>query len=245
MEIVHQHFITIDSTNTWAKLNAHLLPRDKITLITADGQTAGRGRFKRQWVSPPGQNIYATFCFFIEKNRKDIGNIPQVLAIAVANILDTLGFKTSLKWPNDVLISKKKVAGILAETTHLSDQMCMIVGIGLNVNMPLEVLKAIDKPATSLFAETGELYDVQNVLQLLQKQFSKDLELFLEKGFHSFLKDYRQRLSGGGQLVRFNDNCMIWEGKISAINEDGSLRMLLLDGSERTFVAGEILWPGE
>ena len=68
MELTRIHFDTIDSTNTWAKQNAHKLESDKITLVTTDTQTAGRGRFKRKWVSPPHQNIYASFCFFISSN---------------------------------------------------------------------------------------------------------------------------------------------------------------------------------
>lgn len=243
MDIERHHFSTIDSTNTWAKQHAHELPRDKITLVTADVQTAGRGRFNRRWESPAGENVLATFCFFLEKHRQDIGNIPQVLAISTAKVLQDLAFTPELKWPNDVLLSGKKVAGILAETTPLSDLLCVIVGIGLNVNMQKEDLDKIDRPATSLYVERGKAFIVAGILDRLQNTFCKDLDLFLNEGFHPFLQPYRSYLSKDiTKVLRFHDNRTIWEGIFHAINEDGSLVLKLLDGKTRTFVAGEILF---
>lgn len=243
MKLIRRHFETIDSTNTWAKQNAHLLPRDAITLVTALEQTAGRGRFKRRWESPPGKSVLASFCFFIEKHRIDIGNIPQVLAISAARILEKLGFSPQLKWPNDVLLSSKKVAGILAETTPLSDQLCFIAGIGLNVNTPLEVLEKIDRPATSLLVEGMQEFDVEHVLKLLQTQFVTDLELFFDEGFQPFLEEYCRRISGDpNKVIRFDDNRTIWEGRFHSINHDGSLSLELTNGDIKTFIVGEIMW---
>lgn len=242
MEIFHRHFESIDSTNTWAKRNAQLLPRDKLTVVTADTQSEGRGRFKRPWVSPPKQNIYASFCLFLEKHRHDIGNIPQVLAVSTAKMLEQLNFTPTLKWPNDVLLSGKKVAGILTETTPLSDMLCVIAGIGLNVNMPAALLQQIGQPATSLLDDSGRTFNVEDLLETLQKQFLVDLEVFLDEGFYPFLSDYRrymQRAAGG--TTRFNDNKTIWEGTIQAINDDGSLSLRLASGAIKTFLSGEIV----
>lgn len=246
MEWERKHFDVIDSTNTWGKLNAPMLPRGKVTIVTAAGQTAGRGRFKRRWESPHGENIYATFCFFVEKHQSNIGNIPQVLALSAAKVLQAIGFFPELKWPNDVLLSQKKVGGILAETTPLSDSICVVIGIGINVNMPLETLKLIDRPATSLMSETGKEHDVETVLNALIAQFMEDLDLFLEEGFHPFLEEYRKLMPMGPEkVVSFHDNRTIWKGSVHGINSDGSLLMKLTDGTLKTFVAGEILWPGE
>lgn len=242
MEVERRHFEIVDSTNTWAKRHAHELPHDKITLITADFQTAGRGRFKRHWESPPKKNILATFCFFIEKHRQDIGNIPQVLALSAAKTLESLHFTSQLKWPNDVLLSEKKVAGILAETTSLNSSLCMAVGIGLNVNMSKEEVEKIDRPATSLMIEKGRPFAVEEVLNALQKTFHEDLTLFLDAGFHPFLETYRDHLlQDMSKAIRFHDNETIWAGTFHAINEDGSLALKLADGKIKTFVAGEIL----
>lgn len=243
MEIIHKHFITIDSTNTWSKQHSHEFPRDKITLVTADGQTGGRGRFNRRWESPAGQNIYATFNFFVEKHRTDIGNIPQVLSISAARVLQSLGMNPKLKWPNDVLLSGKKAGGILCETTPYSDMLCVIIGIGLNVNMPLELLQQIDRPATSILVESGKSLKVQDVLKKLENQFSKDLDLFIEEGFYPYLEIYKGFLvHKADDRIRFHDNRTVQEGYFHSINNDGSLNLRLDSGEVKVFVAGEILY---
>jgi len=243
MDIIRHHFATIDSTNNWAKHNSHSFSRDKISLVTADEQTAGRGRFKRKWESPPLQNIYATFCFFIEKHRQDIGNIPQVLALSVLATLKALGFHPKLKWPNDILLSQKKIAGILAETTTISDQICVMIGIGVNINMPKELLDKIDRPATSLLVEGGQVFLVEDILQLLIKKFQEDLDLFLEEGFFPFLELYKSELAYSiDHKIRFHDNRSIWEGFFHSINHDGTLNLRLESGDIKTFVSGEILF---
>lgn len=244
MEVIRKHFDIIDSTNTWAKQNGAEFPKDKITLITANEQTAGRGRFRRRWESPPGLNVYATFCFFIEKHRHDIGNVPQILALSTAKTLEEIGFEPKLKWPNDVLLSGKKVGGILAETTPLSDQLCVVAGIGVNINMPKDLLDKIDRPATSLFVESGLKYDIETVLKILETKFCKDLDLFLADGFYPFLSEYKKRIGEKpGQPIKFNDNKTIWEGYFHSINNDGSLNLRLINGEIKTFLVGEIVWP--
>lgn len=243
MKIIRQHFSSIDSTNTWGKQHVHELSLDHMTLITADTQTAGRGRFKRKWESPSKQNIYASFCFFIEKNpNNNIGHIPQLLAISTATILKKLHLHPELKWPNDILLSGKKVAGILAETTPFSNKLCLIIGIGLNVNMPLEILQKIDKPATSLKVETGEFFEVEKILQELAEQFIYDLNTFFTEGFSPFLEVYRQLMfRSSNKIIHFHDNRRIWEGTLHTINQDGSLSLKLPSGELKTFIAGEIL----
>lgn len=246
MDVIRHHFNTIDSTNTWCKLHADEFSVGKLTLVTADTQTAGRGRFKRRWESPAGQNIYATFCFFVEGHTQEIGNIPQILALSTAAVLKKLNFTPELKWPNDVLLSGKKVAGILAETTTVGNRLCVVIGIGLNVNMPKATMQLIDRPATSLMVEGGHSFDIENVLKDLQDQFSYDLDQFFKEGFAAYLETYRDHMSKDPhKIIRFHDNKFIWEGTLQAINPDGSLCLRLMNGETKTFIAGEILWPGE
>lgn len=242
MEIVRCHFDTIGSTNTWAKENAIGFNKSHLTLVTAHTQTAGRGRFRRHWESPAGHNIYASYCFFVEKHRADTGNIPQILAISAAEVLCEYGLNPKLKWPNDVLLDKKKVAGILSETTPLSDQVCMILGIGLNVNMPQELLDAIGQPAASMQSISGKSWEVEEVLEKLTRQFVKDLSNFLAEGFLPFYKRYVDLMKLDGEKIRFNDNRAVWEGTIDSIGTDGTLYLKLFDGTIRKCVCGEILF---
>jgi BirA family transcriptional regulator, biotin operon repressor / biotin---[acetyl-CoA-carboxylase] ligase len=242
MEIFRRHFTTIDSTNTWSKLNVQLFDPKKLSVITADEQSAGRGRFKRKWESP-SQNVFATFCFFLEMRRSDIGNIPQVLAISAFEALEELHFHPQLKWPNDILLSEKKVGGILCETTMVTNGLWVIVGIGINVNMPLDLLSKIDRPATSLFVEKGVPVEEELVTLKLIKHFNINLEKFLQKGFDPFLPTYRQKLGNlKGKKIRFHDNQVIWEGVFHSIKDDGSLNLILDSGVIKNFIAGEIMW---
>ncbi|HRD55227.1 MAG TPA: biotin--[acetyl-CoA-carboxylase] ligase [Parachlamydiaceae bacterium] len=241
MEIIRKHFETIDSTNNWCKSNCHLLDPNTLTLVTAASQTKGRGRLKKEWVSPLNENIYATFCFDFDSKRKDLGNIPQVLALSTVAILKKLHFSPQLKWPNDILLSNKKVSGILCETVSLENHFMVILGIGLNINMPLKTLQKIDKPATSLKEEAGQEFEIEAILNLLQEQFQKDLELFLKKGFGLFLEEYKKiAWTNEGKKIRFHDNLKIIEGFFHSINDEGALN-LIVEGHIKTFISGEFL----
>jgi BirA family transcriptional regulator, biotin operon repressor / biotin---[acetyl-CoA-carboxylase] ligase len=241
MEVIRHHFVQLDSTNTWAKQNAYQFDPNHITLVTAHEQTAGRGRFKRLWISPPGENIYATFCFFLEHRLDEIGNIPQILALSAAQLLEKLGFPAKIKWPNDVLMDGKKIAGILCETTSPHDLLCIILGIGLNVNMPQETIQTIDRPAISLFAFDGFKRDYEEVLIELQNIFTQNLALFLKEGFKPFLSPFLQLIiHREGEQMRFHDNGIIREGIYKGINPNGTLTLLISNGEERIFFAGEI-----
>ncbi len=242
MDIIRYHFETIGSTNTWAKQNAHLMERGKISLVTADEQTAGRGRFNRVWVSPKGENIYATFCFYLPLRRDDIGNIPQLLALSCAKTLENSGFQPQLRWPNDILLSDKKVSGILCETTPFDDDLLVIVGIGINVNMSLTYLEEIDRPATSMSVHHGRDFSPSDVLQALERHFISDLTLFLKEGFTPFLALYRQKMAfPHDKLLTFHDNLHLWEGYFHSINDDGSLNLRLPNNEIKTFFAGEFV----
>jgi BirA family biotin operon repressor/biotin-[acetyl-CoA-carboxylase] ligase len=241
MKVIRYHFTQLDSTNTWAKHNAHLLDPTQMTLITADEQTAGRGRFKRPWLSPAGQNLYATFCFFYDSYRSDLNNLPQVLSLSAAQLIQDLGFQAQLKWPNDVLVEGRKIAGILCETTPVAPLLCVALGIGLNVNMPLEILQHIDRPATSLLALDGLQRNIEDMLILLQNHFLKDLDVFNRESFAPFLTAYSNCLiHKKGDLIRCQDHPLFLEGTFERINSDGTMTLSLPNRDPHILVAGEI-----
>jgi BirA family biotin operon repressor/biotin-[acetyl-CoA-carboxylase] ligase len=236
------HFEQIDSTNTWAKKHPDQWASTGVTLITASEQTAGRGRFKRLWISPPHLNIYATFCFWNDLQRSDMGHIPQLLAIAAAQTLEKQGFSPTIKWPNDVLLQQKKVGGILCETIIEQERQGIICGIGLNVNMPLEILKQIDRPATSLLVEGGHPFEVSHILDVLQQFFLAALNQFIAEGFAPFFPLFHQRSAlKKGQLVRFHDHQTLIEAQFEKLHPNGSVELRLIDGNSKIFYAGEFL----
>jgi len=241
MQIVRKHFELIDSTNNWAKQHGESLDPRALTVITASAQTGGRGRFNRTWHSPVGLNIYATYTFFLKGLRADLGNLPQVLALSAAEVLEKEIGGIELKWPNDIQIRGKKLGGILSETTWIEKQLLVVLGIGLNINMPQSLLDEIDRPATSLLGETGREGDVEVWLEQLTQKFHGNLEKFLGKGFAQFLKSYESRLCHRkGDRVKFYDNQKVWEGLYIGLTEDGALR-LEAEGKERVFIAGEFV----
>jgi BirA family biotin operon repressor/biotin-[acetyl-CoA-carboxylase] ligase len=239
----HIHFEQIDSTNTWAKMHIDQWADQGVTLVTASGQTAGRGRFKRRWESPPAVNIYATFCFWLDLQRADIGHIPQLLALAAAQVLEKREFSPTIKWPNDLLLQGKKIGGILCETVLEQGKRGIVCGIGLNVNMSQEALSQIDRPATSLLVERGQPFDVAAILDDLQRVFLLFLQEFIQKGFEPFFSLLQEKSSlRKGQMVRFHDNQTLIEAQFEAMHPDGSVELRLPDGSLRTYYAGEFLF---
>src|SRR4029079_3728979 len=112
----------------------------------------------------------------------------------------------------------------LSETTSVDDSICFIAGLGLNINMPRDLLDQIDQPATSLLAEGAFSLEVSKVLSLIQKHFVTQLNQLGKQGFHPFLDRYRQLIvHNPGQKIFFHDNCIMWEGEFHSVNEDGSL----------------------
>lgn len=246
MDIVHHHFNKLDSTNNCAKRNAHLFEKPKLSLISADEQLAGRGRTKRHWLSPQNQNIYATFCFFIDPKRKDIGNLSQVMAISAVQVLRNHGVSPQLKWPNDIQINGKKISGVLCEMVEVEDSFCFLCGIGLNVNMSDSELEKIDIPATSILAETDQVSDPQAILKELQNAFHVNLIKFLENGFEPFRDTLKTLMSHAlNKEIRFHDNTKLLKGVLDSINEDGSLTLKLANNEKKVFSAGKILEEGK
>lgn len=237
MEINSLHFSELNSTNDWSKENYPQFDRKKLTLVTADAQLKGRGRMERKWISPSKLNIYATFTLFIEMQKHSVGNIPQILALSAVGTLNSYALNAQIKWPNDVLIHGKKIAGILCETIMEEKQLVIVIGIGLNVNMSKENLDVLDKPATSMFIENEKKYEIQQVLEILSQNFNNNLEIFLKKGFSPFLEEYKTA------LVHTRDDAISIDGKIctfQSVNDDGSITIQLENGQKKTCVTGEI-----
>lgn len=234
------HFDTINSTNTWAKENAIHFDPQQFTCITALHQTAGRGRFSRKWLSPRGQNIYATLFFTLPIGCPYLVNTGQILALSCTTVLRGKGFLAELKWPNDVLIGGKKIAGILTETTPLDGCTGVILGIGINVNMSEELLNSIDQPATSLFQLSMKTWPLEQVLEPLLKEFINNLEILKQKGFGAFQKDFQDRLAFRGEMISCHDGVRSIKGICHSITADGRLELELPSGERVRVMAGEL-----
>lgn len=230
---------SINSTQSYAKTHAAEFPKDQITCVSAEEQTAGRGRFHRRWVSPKG-NLYATFYFRLPSQTRDLISLAQVMACSASEVLRKKGLHPKIKWPNDILLSGKKVGGILCETQFMGGDVEIFLGIGINVNMDAPLLAEIDQPATSLKVETGRDWDRGKLLQALQVQWIEDLGRFNKGGFVSFRDFLESVLAYKGETVRCFDGKKEWVGLCHSLGVDGQLNLLLEDGTIHRVVSGEV-----
>ena len=239
-KINYIHFESISSTSSWAKDNAAILDHQKITCITAQEQTAGRGQFSRKWHSPKGLNIYTTLFFCLPKESPFLQNISQVASISLCKTLKALDFFPQIKWPNDILLDEKKVAGILSETVQLQDHIGVVLGLGCNINMPKELTDKIDQKATSLMQINEKPYSIEELLQSFLEQFLEDLSILVLDGFESFHPYYNSLLAFKNQTIIIKDGIRSFQGLFKGISKNGKLILLLPSGEEVEIFSGEI-----
>lgn len=180
------HFSLIDSTHSWVRTHLHEMPEEEMALITADEQTAGEGQFRRKWISPPGVNILATFHALLPLGQRELETVAQLLALSAARPLIEMGYPIQIKWPNDLMLTRRKVAGSRVETVMGERFTRIIASIGLNVNMGEEEAAAIDQPATSLLLFSGHEEKIPPIIDRIAHQFESDLALFRAEGFSPF-----------------------------------------------------------
>lgn len=212
------------------------------TVICAKMQTEGRGRRGRSWVSEKGDSLLFSLLL-----RPDIapGKAPQItllMALAVTKVLrKQCDLDAKIKWPNDVVIGKKKVCGILTEM-YLDGTKTdyIVVGCGINVNqaaMPEEIKGS----ATSLYLESNCVFAVEDLLQRVLWEFETYYELFLENGdLTPHRKEYDEWLVSRDAEVRVLDPKGEYTGVSRGINENGELLVELEDGTVNEVYAGEV-----
>ncbi|HSX04706.1 MAG TPA: biotin--[acetyl-CoA-carboxylase] ligase [Rhabdochlamydiaceae bacterium] len=232
-------FNQIGSTNAWMKEHASSLAPNHITCVTASEQTAGRGRFGRPWISPKG-NIYSSLFFSIPRDTGYLSNLSQILSYSAAKALEEKGFAPKIKWPNDLQIAGKKIAGVLTETVDLKEGLGVVVGIGLNVNMTADFLQAVDQPATSLAEESGKTWDVEELMAAILEKFRQSLFILEKDGFAPFQAAYEERLALKGQSIQCQKGNENIEGICHSISPDGKLNLLLPSGETESLGSGEI-----
>lgn len=175
------YFSEIDSTNTFAmKLASQGAPEG--TVIITDYQNSGKGRMGRAWNSSPSMNVLMSL---ILRPKFDITSM-QTITITTANIIISVirtyladhnikGLELTVKWPNDILMNNKKLAGILTESCIKNNKIeYLVVGIGLNVNQDIDLLsEEVRETSTSLYAETGKKFQRENLVVKILQQFEK------------------------------------------------------------------------
>jgi BirA family biotin operon repressor/biotin-[acetyl-CoA-carboxylase] ligase len=231
---------TVDSTNSWAKNHALSFNPDHLTCITAQEQTGGRGRQERKWVSPKG-NLYVSFYFTLPKIASYLANLGQIMALACAETLLAMKVPVQLKWPNDLLVQDKKIGGVLSETISLEQNIGVILGLGLNVNMPESLLEAVGQPATSLHLFLQKEIESLSLLQPLLDHFFSYLTQLQSFGFASLQPRFQALLARIGQVITVQLPLKKVEGICHSITAEGYLKLALPSGEFLTIAVGDIL----
>lgn len=213
------------------------------TIIIAEQQTGGKGRLGRTWASPAGVNLY---CSIILRPPIQPAAAPQLTflsVIAVARAVEKLTpLKTRIKWPNDLLINGKKVAGLLNEMSAETDKVnFVILGIGVNLNMAAgQFPEELRHPATSLFLEAGGKIDRSEFARVLLEELDSLYTVFLEAGYAPARREWLERSNLDGTVVTVTDNGLSRVGRVCGINEYGAL---LLDSGEQ-ILSGDVTIGG-
>lgn len=240
MKIKNIQLDSVDSTNNWAKAHLSEFDSNELTVISAKQQTAGRGRFERKWVSSGGENIYATFYFTLPANSMHIGSLAQLMTFSIAAVLIDEDLLPKIRWPNDVLLNEKKLAGVLCEMSSKNKVYDCFIGVGINIDLDKQTLDTIDKPATSLNLETGRVFTRDDLLLKLQKQFLKDLEIFKESGFAPFLSQYENLMAYIGRTIICKNDGQEWVGICHSLSNEGQLNVCLPSGELVTLSSAEV-----
>ena len=207
------------------------------TVVAAEMQPAGHGRLGRAWLSPRG-NLPLSIVLYPPPAYLPYLVMAAALALA-DNVKTVTGLTPALKWPNDLLLSGKKLSGILVESGACGEKTFAVVGIGLNVNMHVEEYKEIAATATSLADELGRPVSRLALLRELLVQFERRY-LMLEAGQEQVFAEWRARLATIGERVRVQAGQEGFEGTAEDVAGDGSLLLRLADGTLRKIAAGDV-----
>jgi len=232
---------SIDSTNKYTIKNIKQL--DDKTIVYADEQTSGKGRNNRTWISSERSNLY--FTIVLKPNLKDISvlpNITQYMAVVLCKTFNRYGIIAQIKWPNDVLVNGKKIAGILCETVFKgSDLEGVGVGVGVNLNMTQKFLDTIDQPATALNLLLKTKIDRKRFLDELLQLFFEDYDEFLDVGFLNIRDEYIQMAMFLDKKIRVLVFDEIFIGLAKDIDESGRLILLDENNIEKIVSIGDVI----
>jgi BirA family biotin operon repressor/biotin-[acetyl-CoA-carboxylase] ligase len=235
-----QAFEQTGSTNDVARLWAANGAPD-LALVYAEEQTAGRGRGNRQWYTPAGTGLaFSLVLYPTPGERQSIPLFSGLGAMAVCEALIRHGLHPQIKWPNDVLLNRRKVCGVLVEAIWTGENVESII-LGIGVNVRSGAVPPADKltyPATSIDDEMGigsdRLVLLKDTLQALlywRNLLTRDV----------FINSWEDHLAFRGEQVEIWVEDVLWKiGMIEGLERDGSLRLLSQDGAELIIQFGEV-----
>ena len=192
------------------------------TVVCAEGQTKGKGRLGRHWSSPKNKGIYMSILLRPALSPVQVSQLTLLSAVAVCDaVRAATQLPVTIKWPNDLLIHNKKVAGILTELSAEMDRVrFVVVGIGLNVNTPASLLPS---GATSLKQEAQKSFERVRLVQQILRSMERWYEQFQKQGFGGAIQQWKEYTSTLGRRIRVCDQQGDVEGEAIDVDDNGSL----------------------
>ena len=234
-------FDELDSTNAELLRRLASGPVASGAVVVAEQQTAGRGRRGREWVSPFAKNIYFSLAWNFSGGAAALDGLSLVVGLSVVEALEALGVQgAALKWPNDVLLDDKKLAGVLLEIAGDATGLChVVIGVGLNVNMALGEAHGITQAWTSLQQSMGQVMDRSQVLNALLLRLIANVKRFETEGLAPFAQAWLRY----DAFIEKEVAVSLGERQIIGIAKgitDKGLLQLEVNGELQTFNGGEV-----
>ncbi|MDH5183733.1 MAG: bifunctional biotin--[acetyl-CoA-carboxylase] ligase/biotin operon repressor BirA [Gammaproteobacteria bacterium] len=238
---IQSHF-ELSSTNDFLLKYIKQDFNDISQVCLTEHQTHGRGRRGRAWYSPFGSNLYLSFTWRHKQSPQAVPGFSLVTALALAKSLELLGINNvGLKWPNDVLWNRKKLAGILLELNgEAHGDQILVIGIGVNVDMPENSEESINQPYTDISKASGKLISRNLLAAEILTQVAKYFHMYESEGMSSMIQEWQSHDAYFNEVVELTFPNQTIKGKVAGIDEHGSLLLDLKDGRRRTFQSGEI-----
>jgi len=234
-------FSSIDSTNKFLKTGPS---SNIIRVAAAELQTAGRGRFGREWYSPFGENIYCSIRWHFNGDLSRLSGLSLVVSLSIMATLEEMGLHENIhiKWPNDILWKDEKLCGnlieVIAESNHAAD---VIIGVGINVNSNKNHHKdaLLDRPWCSLHEITGKLFDRNRIIAHLLVHLNHFLMEFVQNGFSPFISKWQLVDYLKDQMITVSQPLGLLRGKANGVNEVGQLILIDEQGIKHYLSSGD------
>ena len=237
-----RYFRTIDSTNSEAYQLA-LRGAKEGEIVLAESQEKGRGRVGRQWFSPAFLNLYLSVILRPNLPPHRASLLTLMAAVATADAIERFsGLHPTIKWPNDILLNGRKIAGLLNEIHSETDRIHFVVlGIGVNLNVDRQRFpQMIRDRATSLKEGMGRKISRKAFLAMLLESLEKWYGVFLEDGGASVLNAWRDRAQIAGKHVRISSFDEVLVGRAVDVDSEGALLVQMRNGQRKRIVAGDV-----
>jgi BirA family biotin operon repressor/biotin-[acetyl-CoA-carboxylase] ligase len=237
-------YASVGSTNAALRELAHQGAPEG-TVVLAEAQTAGRGRGGQSWYSPPGVNLYASVLFRPAIAAAAAAPFSLMGSLALADAIRELGLAPAIKWPNDVLVQRRKVAGTLAELGIADDRVAsLILGVGVNVNVTGAQLRAAlgeaGEAATSLREALGHPVDRNAFAAAFLIYLDEWLVVYRAQGPEPLRRAWRRLDVVTGRRVRVQEGQAVFDGWARGVDADGHLEVEDAGGGVRTVVTARV-----